>query len=184
MDYLSRRKLLLLASAAYFAGSSSVMAAYKRDEIMRVYCRRIGGKPTRRFFRFYCDGVDQRRWRRRFPPDQNEHFLDRREGRDPPEGGGPGGGNRSDRRLKRGLCVIGCLPGGLSLYRFKYLWSDVEFVGVMAQEVLAVIPEAVSVDAGGYYSVNYALIGLPMMTYAQWLACDRPYENQVLAVAA
>src|ERR1017187_8317219 len=49
----------------------------------------------------------------------------------------------SDRRLKAGVTRVATLPSGLGLYRFKYLWSDVEYVGVMAQDVLEVMPGAV-----------------------------------------
>ena len=184
MDFLSRRKLLLLTSAACLAGTSVTMAGYKRDANMRKQCLRMGGRPSRRFWRFYCEGVDQRRWERRFPPNQDERFLDRREMRDPPEGGGGGGANRSDRRLKRDIAIVGSLSTGLLLYRFKYLWSDVDFIGVMAQEVLAVLPQAVGIDEDGYYNVNYDLLDLPMMTYTQWLARNKPYAKEAPAIAA
>jgi len=185
MNILSRRKLLLLTSAACLAGPSAAMAGYKPDAIMRKHCIRMGGRPTRRFWRFYCDGVDQRRWERRFPPNQDERFLDRLEPRARSESGDNGGGaNRSDRRLKRDIAVVGNLPTGLLLYRFKYLWSDIEFVGVMAQDVLTVMPEAVTVDSTGYYSVHYDAVGLPMMTYSQWLLCGSPGSGNDLAIAA
>ena len=70
------------------------------------------------------------------------------------------------------------LDNGLTLYRFRYLWSDIEMVGVMAQEVLEVVPEAVAKGADGYYRVDYGRLGLRFMTYAEWCA-----ERQ-LAVAA
>ncbi len=88
-------------------------------------------------------------------------------------GGGPGGGGggqRSDIRLKRDIAVIGKLPNGLKLYKFKYLWSDVEWVGVMAQEVLNVAPEAVVMGKDGYYRVRYDLLGTSMQTFDQWQA--------------
>jgi len=40
----------------------------------------------------------------------------------------------------------------------------------MAQEVEAVIPEAVSSGPDGYMRVSYNMLGLPFETYAQWLA--------------
>ncbi len=76
----------------------------------------------------------------------------------------------SDTRLKRDIHMIGRLANGLTLYRFRYLWSDVEMVGVMAQEVLEVVPQAVTEGADGYYRVDYGLLGLRCVTYAEWLA--------------
>lgn len=64
----------------------------------------------------------------------------------------------SDRRLKRDIVRIGQTPGGIPTYRFKYIWSDEEVVGVMADEVEAVIPEAVVVLPNGYKMVNYDLV--------------------------
>jgi len=74
----------------------------------------------------------------------------------------------SDIRLKRDIRPIGRTESGLTLYRFRYLWSDVEMVGVMAQEVLEVAPEAVIVAPDGFYRVDYARLGLRCTTYAEW----------------
>ncbi len=41
------------------------------------------------------------------------------------------GGQHSDIRLKRDIEALGTLANGLPLYRFKYLWSDTDMVGVM-----------------------------------------------------
>jgi hypothetical protein len=61
----------------------------------------------------------------------------------------------SDRRLKRDIAPIGRLPSGLPVYTFKYLWSDEERVGVMADEARQVFPEAVQ-EVDGWLTVNYA----------------------------
>ena len=74
----------------------------------------------------------------------------------------------SDRRLKRDLVALGTLDNGLALYRFRYTWSDIVYVGVMAQDVLLVQPDAVVTGADGFYRVDYAALGLRMMTYAEW----------------
>lgn len=74
----------------------------------------------------------------------------------------------SDRRIKNDLNRLGTLPNGLGLYSFRYLWSDVEYVGVMAQEVVEIQPEAVELAGDGFYRVNYGMLGLRMMTLAQW----------------
>src|SRR5690242_10542138 len=64
--------------------------------------------------------------------------------------GGCGCGQASDIRLKRDITQVGELDGGINLYRYRYLWSDTIYVGVMAQEVAAVKPEAVLRGADGY----------------------------------
>jgi hypothetical protein len=61
----------------------------------------------------------------------------------------------SDRRLKTEITRIGKLPSGIPFYLFKYIGSDEQQVGVMADEVLKVIPEAVSKDEDGFYMVDY-----------------------------
>ena len=78
----------------------------------------------------------------------------------------------SDTRLKRDIHALWRASNGLTLYRFRYLWSDVEMVGVMAQEVLDVVPEAVVQSEDGYYRVDYGRLGLRPMTYAEW--CGAP----------
>ena len=83
-------------------------------------------------------------------------------------GGGGGAGNKSDIRLKRDIQAIGTLANGLTLYKFKYLWSDTDMVGVMAQEVLNVMPDAVITGEDGFYRVNYDKLGISMMTFDEW----------------
>jgi hypothetical protein len=63
----------------------------------------------------------------------------------------------SDRRLKRNIHRIGTHRLGIGLYEFEYVWGE-KATGVMADEVLSVMPEAVG-TRGGYLTVNYALIG-------------------------
>lgn len=62
----------------------------------------------------------------------------------------------SDRRLKENIKRIGTLPNGIPVYRFTYLGMEDEFIGVMADEALKVVPEAVSKDEDGYYVVDYS----------------------------
>lgn len=81
-----------------------------------------------------------------------------------PAGNGFGSpiGAPSDRRLKTNLARVGSTVFGLPLYRFSYLGSDARFTGVMAQDVLGVMPGAVSRDPSGFYRVNYAMLGIEM----------------------
>tara|TARA_R110002051_G_scaffold325625_1_gene429513 strand:- start:19052 stop:20326 length:1275 start_codon:yes stop_codon:yes gene_type:complete len=63
----------------------------------------------------------------------------------------------SDRRLKRDIKRIGTLLSGLPLYTFEYIWGE-KSVGVMAQDVLEVIPDAVHEHPSGYLMVDYGAI--------------------------
>ena len=78
----------------------------------------------------------------------------------------------SDIRLKRDIAQAGKLDSGVGLYRYRYLWSDTIYVGVMAQEVAEVMPEAVQRGADGYMRVDYARLGLRMQTWDQWAAAQ------------
>ncbi|MGO4736847.1 DUF3300 domain-containing protein [Bosea sp. 2KB_26] len=85
-------------------------------------------------------------------------------------GRGGGGGRRSDIALKDHIVELGRLWNGIGFYRFAYRGSDRRYVGVMAQEVQEVAPEAVTRGADGFLRVYYERIGVPFQTYDQWLA--------------
>ena len=69
----------------------------------------------------------------------------------------------SDRRLKEDLTRIGTTAHGLPYYSFRYIGADMLYAGVMAQDVLKVMPEAVSNDAAGFYRVDYKKLGTKML---------------------
>lgn len=72
--------------------------------------------------------------------------------------GTPGFGNIfSDRRLKRNIVKIDTRPDGLGVYEFEYIWGGGRQIGLMAQEVQGVYPDAVG-EAGGYLTVNYSKV--------------------------
>jgi hypothetical protein len=75
----------------------------------------------------------------------------------------------SDIRLKRDIATVGELPSGLHLYRYRYLWSDTVYVGVMAQEVMTVDPDAVIRGNDGYLRVDYGRLGLRLTTWERWM---------------
>ena len=74
----------------------------------------------------------------------------------------------SDMRLKQDTVLVGNHPSGFGLYLFDYkaefsesFGSGRQF-GVMAQEVEAVVPNAVFTHADGYKRVNYAMLGISL----------------------
>jgi hypothetical protein len=85
-------------------------------------------------------------------------------------GGGGGGGRRSDIALKHHVILLGHLDNGLGFYRFSYNGSEKPYVGVMAQEVQTVRPDAVIRGHDGYLRVFYEKLGLQFQTYDQWIA--------------
>ena len=85
-------------------------------------------------------------------------------------GRGVGGGRRSDIALKHDVVLLGRLDNGLGYYRFSYLGSDKAYVGVIAQEVQAVLPQAVTRGRDGYLRVHYEKVGIRFRSYSDWLA--------------
>jgi hypothetical protein len=68
-------------------------------------------------------------------------------------------GKWSDRRLKKNIERIGTHALGIGLYVFEYIWGGEKEFGVMADEVIKVIPEAVILQPNGYYKVDYSMLG-------------------------
>lgn len=72
----------------------------------------------------------------------------------------------SDERIKENLEYMGDLESGIKVYAFEYksefkdhpLCGHGRFIGVMAQEVEKIIPEAVITMDNGYKAVNYELV--------------------------
>ena len=69
-----------------------------------------------------------------------------------------------------GLPLLGRLDNGLGYYRFAYNGSERAYVGVIAQEVRAVRPDAVAVGRDVYLRVSYERLGLPFRSYHEWVA--------------
>jgi hypothetical protein len=63
----------------------------------------------------------------------------------------------SDRRLKRYVRKVCEDPRGFGWYEFEYIWGGGKRVGVMAQEVQEILPQAVS-TVNGYLAVNYSML--------------------------
>ena len=85
-------------------------------------------------------------------------------------GGGGGRGRRSDIALKHDIVLLGHLDDGIGFYRFDYNGSDKAYVGVIAQEVQAIMPQAVRRDRDGYLRVFYDKLGVTFQTYDHWIA--------------
>jgi hypothetical protein len=76
----------------------------------------------------------------------------------------------SDRRSKSAIMHLATMPNGIRIYSFRYLWSEQVYVGVMAQDLIhhPVFGAAIKLAADGFYRVNYALLGLRMVTIEEW----------------
>ena len=62
----------------------------------------------------------------------------------------------SDERLKENIHHIGTY-NGINWYEFNYLWSPKKWIGVIAQELERIMPEAVG-KINGYRYVNYDMV--------------------------
>ena len=84
---------------------------------------------------------------------------------------GDGGQNMmtSDRAAKENIVRVGTHPLGIGLYLFDYKPAYREQsgfgrrFGVMADEVEAVLPQAVVMHPDGYKRVDYALLGIAFL---------------------
>jgi Protein of unknown function (DUF3300) len=85
-------------------------------------------------------------------------------------GGGGGGGRRSDARLKHDITYLGRLNDGVGFYRFVYNGGATAYVGVMAEEVQSIMPDAVTRGRDGYFRVSYRKLGLKFQSYDEWVA--------------
>jgi len=68
------------------------------------------------------------------------------------------------------VILLGHLDNGLGYYRFSYIGSNKAYVGVIAQEVQALRPDAVKRGRDGYLRVYYDKLGINFLTYKDWLA--------------
>ncbi len=72
-------------------------------------------------------------------------------------GKGAGGMAMSDKRLKENIRPVGKLDNGLTVYAFNYKGNDTTQIGLIAQEVKKVIPEAVIEGDDGFLRLDYDL---------------------------
>ena len=64
---------------------------------------------------------------------------------------------KSDISIKKDITRISKLKNGIPVYLFRYKWSDKMSIGVMAQDVEKILPEAV-IKVDGIKAVNYNLL--------------------------
>ena len=64
----------------------------------------------------------------------------------------------SDRRLKENIKKVGELANGLGVYTYTYLASSVQRLGVMADEVARIQPDALGPTVSGYATVDYGKV--------------------------
>lgn len=61
----------------------------------------------------------------------------------------------SDERLKREIVKLFILPNGIEVCKYRFLGRDETELGVIAQQVQKIMPDAVATDAQGWLRVNY-----------------------------
>jgi len=75
-----------------------------------------------------------------------------------------GGSWGSDRRLKTDIRRLGTSAQGIPIYVFRYIWGGPMFIGTVAQDLLAIRPDAVMATGSGYYMVDYDRLDIAMIS--------------------
>lgn len=65
---------------------------------------------------------------------------------------------KSDRRLKTSIERLGAMSDGLGIYAYRYAADGFPMIGVMADEVADLRPQALGPVIGGYQTVNYGAL--------------------------
>ena len=68
----------------------------------------------------------------------------------------------SDVRMKEKIQRMGTSPSGIPIYEFNYIGDNNRYSGVMAQDLIEMNIDAVSIDDSGFYKVNYNNIDVDM----------------------
>lgn len=64
----------------------------------------------------------------------------------------------SDKKLKENIITLG-MENNIPIYEFNYTWNPQRFIGVIAQEIMEIMPSAVR-KIGNYLAVDYSKIGV------------------------
>lgn len=73
-------------------------------------------------------------------------------------GGWGGLFNFSDSRLKENIKILARLPNGIEICSYNFIGMKNRVLGVIAQQVRDIMPEAVAVGPDGFLRVNYNLV--------------------------
>ena len=74
----------------------------------------------------------------------------------------------SDVRVKNDIHLVGTMPNGIEVYSFRFVWDWMPYIGVIAQQVQKVMPEAVEEGDDGLLRVDYEKAGVRFMTLPDW----------------
>ena len=85
----------------------------------------------------------------------------------------------SDSRLKEAVVPLRRLKNGIELCRFRYRGDSEIYVGVIAQQVAGLIPNAVVRGDDGYLRVDYDRLGVSLMTWTEWRLSQALPTNRV-----
>ncbi|PDT23116.1 hypothetical protein CO674_13470 [Rhizobium hidalgonense] len=66
--------------------------------------------------------------------------------------------------MKTEIRRLGTSAEGIPIYAFRYIWGGPMFVGTMAQDLLAIRPDAVIATGWGYYMVDYDKLDIAMIS--------------------
>jgi hypothetical protein len=80
----------------------------------------------------------------------------------------PGLVSLSDERVKTDIRPIGAMPNGIEFYSFRFKWDWTPYVGVIAQQVREIMPEAVTEGDDGLLRVDYGKVNARFMTLMDW----------------
>ena len=69
---------------------------------------------------------------------------------------------KSDIRAKENIERIGISPSGIPIYEFNYIGDNNRYSGAMAQDLLKINPDVVSMGTDGYYMIDYNNIDVDM----------------------
>ncbi|RWX09076.1 tail fiber domain-containing protein [Rhizobium hidalgonense] len=66
--------------------------------------------------------------------------------------------------MKTDIRRLGTSAEGIPIYAFRYIWGGPMFVGTMAQDLLAIRPDAVIATGWSYYMVDYDKLDIAMIS--------------------
>ena len=64
----------------------------------------------------------------------------------------------SDKRLKKDISYLFTLPNGIRVYKYRFIGAESMEIGVIAQEVEEIMPEAVKRGPDGFLRINYDMV--------------------------